>query len=152
MTTAIHAIMVILLAVGAINWLLVAFKFNLVSVINSKVVERVIYVVIGVLALLLAGIMVDKTKSKKLVGQYSASLTKSIRNPKLSKALAVPIIVLVIIGCLVWGVIGVADYNVVEKLLGVGAGTKVVYVVVGIAGILFLLGYGGLVASLKKRA
>lgn len=144
--------MVILLAVGAINWLLVAFKFNLVSVLNSKVVERVIYVVIGVLALLLAGIMADKTKSRKLVGQYSASLTKSIRNPKLTKALAVPIIVLVIIGCLVWGVIGVADYNVVEKLLGVGAGTKVVYVVVGIAGILFLLGYGGLVASLKKRA
>lgn len=145
--------MVILLAVGAINWLLVAFKFNLVTAISmkSKVVEKVIYIVVGVLALLLAGTMLNSRRSKDVVGKYTTSLTKSVKNPKLAKALAVPVIILVIIGCLVWGIIGVADYNLVEKLLGVGAGTKVVYVVVGIAGILFLLGYSGLVASMKMK-
>jgi len=145
--------MVILLAVGAINWLLVAFKFNLVTAISmkSKVVEKVIYIVVGVLALLLAGTMLNSRRSKDVVGKYTTSLTKSVKNPKLAKTLAVPVIILVIIGCLVWGIIGVADYNLVEKLLGVGAGTKVVYVVVGIAGILFLLGYSGLVASMKMK-
>jgi uncharacterized membrane protein YuzA (DUF378 family) len=152
MNTPLVAIMVILLAVGAINWLLVAFKFNLVTKISlgSKAVETAIYLAVGIAALLFAAVLMGK-KGKVLTSGYRTSLGKTIKQEKLARALAVPVIVLVIIGCLVWGVIGAANYNVVEKLLGVGAGTKVIYVAVGIAGILFLLGYGGLVTTMSRK-
>lgn len=40
-----------------------------------------------------------------------------------------------IIGALNWGLIGFFDYNLVETILGTGMITKVIYMLVGIAGL-----------------
>ncbi|MBA3238179.1 MAG: DUF378 domain-containing protein [Parachlamydiaceae bacterium] len=47
-----------------------------------------------------------------------------------------------IIGALNWGLVGLADYNLVEHLLGVGtAATRVVYGLVGLSGLALLASY-----------
>lgn len=46
-------------------------------------------------------------------------------------------LVLVIIGALNWGLIGLFDFNLVETLFGIdNIMTKIIYVLVGIAGII----------------
>jgi uncharacterized protein len=47
--------------------------------------------------------------------------------------------ILVIVGALNWGLVGGFNYNVVDALLGVGSmGARVVYVLVGLAGVVSL--------------
>lgn len=50
---AIHIIAFILLAIGGLNWLLVAFGLNLVSLIFGAwpIIEKAIYVLVGLAAL-----------------------------------------------------------------------------------------------------
>lgn len=49
---------------------------------------------------------------------------------------------IVIVGALNWGLVGVADYNVVDHLLGVGSvASRVVYSVVGLSGVALLTSY-----------
>ena len=44
---------------------------------------------------------------------------------------------LVIIGALNWGLVGAANFNLVDQLLGAGsAASRVIYVLVGIAGLM----------------
>ena len=43
--------------------------------------------------------------------------------------------VLVVVGALNWGFVGVAGVNLVEVLLGTGALTQVVYILVGLSGL-----------------
>ena len=45
---------------------------------------------------------------------------------------------LMVIGALNWGIVGLFDTNVVEEILGTGTATDVVYVVIGIAGLLMV--------------
>lgn len=45
-------------------------------------------------------------------------------------------LILVIVGALNWGLVGVADFNLVTAILGVGTMlTQVVYILVGLAGV-----------------
>lgn len=47
-----------------------------------------------------------------------------------------------IIGALNWGLVGVADYNLVDHLLGAGSvAARVVYTLVGLSGLALLAGY-----------
>ena len=47
---------------------------------------------------------------------------------------------LVIIGALNWGLVGVLQFNLVEAIFGVGSAiTRVIYVLVGLAGIMKLV-------------
>jgi hypothetical protein len=50
---ALHAISFILVIVGALNWGLVAFDFNLVSWLlgSMPVVEKIVYALVGVAAI-----------------------------------------------------------------------------------------------------
>lgn len=43
--------------------------------------------------------------------------------------------VLIVVGALNWGLVGVANYNVVSSVLGDGTLTSVVYDLVGLAGV-----------------
>jgi uncharacterized membrane protein YuzA (DUF378 family) len=43
--------------------------------------------------------------------------------------------VLAVVGALNWGLIGVANYNLVTAIFGVGLITQVVYILVGVAGL-----------------
>ena len=43
--------------------------------------------------------------------------------------------VIVVIGALNWGLVGFFNFNLVTKILGSGTGAKVVYDIVGIAGL-----------------
>jgi uncharacterized protein len=45
---------------------------------------------------------------------------------------------LMVIGALNWGIVGLFDTNVVEEIFGTGTATDVVYVVIGIAGLLMV--------------
>jgi uncharacterized membrane protein YuzA (DUF378 family) len=45
---------------------------------------------------------------------------------------------LMVIGALNWGIVGLFDTNVIEEILGTGTITDVVYVVVGIAGLMMV--------------
>ena len=45
---------------------------------------------------------------------------------------------LMVIGALNWGIVGLFDTNVVEEILGTGTVTDVVYVVVGLAGLMMV--------------
>jgi len=45
---------------------------------------------------------------------------------------------LMVIGALNWGIVGLFDTNVVEEILGTGTATDVVYVVIGLAGLLMV--------------
>lgn len=45
-------------------------------------------------------------------------------------------LVLVIIGAIVWGIIGIFNFNVVDALFGVGSIiSKIIYILVGISGL-----------------
>jgi uncharacterized membrane protein YuzA (DUF378 family) len=46
--------------------------------------------------------------------------------------------ILVIIGGLNWGLVGLADYNLVESLFGMGGLTTVIYDLVGLSAILMI--------------
>jgi uncharacterized membrane protein YuzA (DUF378 family) len=49
--------------------------------------------------------------------------------------------VLVIVGALNWGLVGAADWNLVEALLGTWPlAVKIVYILVGLAGLMMLIG------------
>jgi hypothetical protein len=48
-------------------------------------------------------------------------------------------LVLVIIGGLNWGLIGLSNLNIVEKLLGAGTAAQIIYTLVGIASLYLLL-------------
>jgi len=52
---AIHIIAFILLVIGGLNWLLVAFGWNLVEAIfgNGTVLSQIIYILVGLSAILL---------------------------------------------------------------------------------------------------
>jgi hypothetical protein len=54
--------------------------------------------------------------------------------------------VLVVIGAINWGLVGVANLNLVEAILGLGTLTQVVYILVGLAGL-----YSVWVALGKKK-
>lgn len=43
--------------------------------------------------------------------------------------------ILVIVGALNWGLVGFFDFNLVEAIFGVGALSRVIYAVVGLAGL-----------------
>lgn len=43
--------------------------------------------------------------------------------------------VLVVVGALNWGLLGVANVNLVETIVGTGSLTQVVYILVGLAGL-----------------
>jgi uncharacterized membrane protein YuzA (DUF378 family) len=47
-------------------------------------------------------------------------------------------LVLIVLGALNWGVLGLTDTNVLAEIFGTGTLTDVVYVVVGVAGLLFV--------------
>lgn len=50
--------------------------------------------------------------------------------------------VLAIIGAIVWGLVGIFDYNVVAAIFGAGAGaiiSRVIYTFVGVAGLWLIL-------------
>ena len=45
---------------------------------------------------------------------------------------------LMVIGALNWGIVGLFDTNVVEEIFGTGTATDVVYVVIGLAGLMMV--------------
>ena len=45
---------------------------------------------------------------------------------------------LVVIGALNWGIVGLFDTNVVEEILGTGTAADVVFVIVGLSGLMML--------------
>ena len=47
-------------------------------------------------------------------------------------------LVLVIVGALNWGIFGLTDTNVLAEIFGTGTLIDVVYVVVGVAGLMFV--------------
>jgi uncharacterized protein len=47
-------------------------------------------------------------------------------------------LVVMIIGALNWGVIGLFDENVISNVFGTGTFTDVLYVVVGVAGLIYV--------------
>lgn len=48
--------------------------------------------------------------------------------------------ILVIIGAINWGLVGFFDYNLVSAIFGEGTLTRVVYALVGVAGLYMLIG------------
>lgn len=44
-------------------------------------------------------------------------------------------LLLAVIGAVNWGLVGLLDFNVVEKILGTGTVTTVVYVIVALGGL-----------------
>ena len=58
---------------------------------------------------------------------------------------------LAIIGALNWGLVGIAQVNVVEQLFGVGSAvTRIVYVLVGLSGLALLASYFVTCPACKK--
>ena len=45
---------------------------------------------------------------------------------------------LVVVGALNWGLVGLFDWNLVTEIFGTGTVTDVIYVVVGIAGVMMV--------------
>jgi uncharacterized membrane protein YuzA (DUF378 family) len=45
---------------------------------------------------------------------------------------------LVVIGAVNWGLVGLFEWNLVEEIFGTGTATDVVYVIVGVAGLMML--------------
>jgi uncharacterized membrane protein YuzA (DUF378 family) len=45
---------------------------------------------------------------------------------------------LVVVGALVWGLVGLFEWNLVEEIFGSGTVADVIYVIVGIAGLMML--------------
>ncbi len=56
-----------------------------------------------------------------------------------------------IIGAINWGLIAVANFNLVEHFFGIGTQlTRVIYGLVGVSGVLLLAGYFGMCPACKK--
>lgn len=54
---------------------------------------------------------------------------------------------LVIVGAIVWGIIGIFNFNLVDALFGTGSAfSRIIYTLVGIAG-LYLISFYGLVCN-----
>lgn len=52
--------------------------------------------------------------------------------------------VLVVVGAINWGLVGLLGLNLVESILGVGSAlTKIVYILVGVGGVLVLYSWYG---------
>lgn len=51
------------------------------------------------------------------------------------KSLHIVAFVLVVVGAINWGLVGLLNLNLVEAILGMGGLTKLVYILVGIAGV-----------------
>lgn len=67
------------------------------------------------------------------------------------KFLSTTALVLVVIGALNWGLVGFFDYNLVDSIFGVGSAlARVVYALVGLAGLWVLVDWG--MKSSKKEA
>ncbi|HYU59304.1 MAG TPA: DUF378 domain-containing protein [Solirubrobacterales bacterium] len=47
-------------------------------------------------------------------------------------------LLLMVIGALSWGILGLTDTNVLTEIFGTGTLTDVVYVIVGLAGLIYL--------------
>lgn len=45
---------------------------------------------------------------------------------------------LVVVGALNWGLVGLFEFNLVEEILGAGTVADVIYVIVGIAGLMMV--------------
>lgn len=45
---------------------------------------------------------------------------------------------LVLIGAINWGLVGLFDFNLVDEIFGTGTVTDVIYVIVGVAGLMML--------------
>lgn len=43
------------------------------------------------------------------------------------------------IGAINWGLVGAFDFNLVEKILGLGTMTDIVYILVGLSGVWFVM-------------
>lgn len=57
-------------------------------------------------------------------------------------------VILLIVGGLNWGLVGAFHYNLVEALFGAGLITRIVYIAVGVAAVLFI--FKKLVMKLKE--
>lgn len=54
---------------------------------------------------------------------------------------------LVIVGAIVWGIIGIFNFNLVDALFGTGSAfSRIIYTLVGIAG-LYLISFYGLICN-----
>ncbi|KKS65131.1 MAG: hypothetical protein UV40_C0009G0010 [Parcubacteria group bacterium GW2011_GWA1_42_7] len=53
--------------------------------------------------------------------------------------------ILVVVGALNWGLVGIADFNLVTTILGDGNATKVVYDLVGLSALYMIVKKGKLV-------
>ena len=58
--------------------------------------------------------------------------------------------VIAIIGALNWGLIGLAQVNLVEQIFGQGALTRVIYVLVGLSGLALLASFFVVCPACKK--
>ena len=59
---------------------------------------------------------------------------------------------LAIVGALNWGLVGVADYNVVDHLLGAGSvAARVVYGLIGLSGLALLVSFFKDCAACEKK-
>ena len=56
-----------------------------------------------------------------------------------------------IIGCLNWGLVGIANLNLVEQIFGIGSAiTRVVYALVGLSGLALLVSFFVVCPACKK--
>ena len=53
------------------------------------------------------------------------------------------------LGALNWGLVALFDFNLVERLLGMGTAAKIVYVIIGVAGLLALASFANLCPCTK---
>lgn len=156
LVNAVGVLAVILVLVGAINWLLMAITGKREVGRDGKVVlkgtnivgplgdagSRVVYilVLVAAIALVFGGIL-----SKEVRNTVSSKL------PGKSKPVAMLVLALLVIGSVVWGIEGISGTNVVESLLGKSKGGQVaadvIYYAVGISAIVFLLAGGAKAAS-----
>jgi uncharacterized membrane protein YuzA (DUF378 family) len=153
---AVGVLAVVLVVVGAINWLLLAITGKREVQRDGKVVlkgtnivaplgeagSRIVYVIIALAAVaLLAGGFWKLGTDANFKGKL----------PSKSGALATLVVLLLVVGSLVWGIEGVLGVNVVEALLGKSKGGRIVadavYYAVGISAIIFLLAGGAKAAS-----
>ncbi len=154
---------VVLVVVGAINWLLLGITgkhekkgtrnvirgANIVELISGKneTIMRIIYVLVlvGAVLLLAGGLLHRQT-----VQSFASDL------PGKSKPLAAISLVLIVVGSLVWGIEGIAGINVVEEVLGGSKGGRlvadIIYYAVGISAIIFILGGGAKIAAQAYEA
>lgn len=53
-------------------------------------------------------------------------------------------IILIVVGGLNWGLVGIANFNLISALLGVGGLARIIYALVGIAAIYVVINIGSL--------